>query len=139
MIQLQWPVTFSKKRQTAGALGAPSEWIPTNNSFNFPQTESTRLATVGRCLRLYSDFANLCPLKVKGKKRPLLYFNVIETGPNSYMSRDKSFLKSIIYGSAFEWRHLGLSGYLGMNLGRIKNITSVQGRCKFIAYATGKW
>ena len=89
MIQLQWPVTFSKKRQTAGALGAPSEWIPTNNSFNFPQTESTRLATVGRCLRLYSDFANLCPLKVKGGGEHYL-LDLLDR-PASFMTRQNFF------------------------------------------------
>lgn len=87
MIQFQWPIKL-KKRQVS-ALGSPSEWIPFSN--NFPPTQSTRLATVGRCLRLYSDF--LCQTPLEPKEH---YLSKLLKTPNKWQSK-KNFFESLVF------------------------------------------
>ena len=76
------------KRQVS-ALGAPSEWIPFSN--NFPPTQATRLATVGRCLRLYSDFLLQTALEPKDH-----YLTKLLNKPNSWQSK-KNFYESLTF------------------------------------------
>ena len=87
MIKFQWPFKF-KKRQVS-ALGAPSEWIPFSN--NFPPTQATRLATVGRCLRLYSDFLLQTPLEPSEH-----YLTKLLNKPNRWQSK-KNFYESLVF------------------------------------------
>ena len=87
MISFQWPIKF-KKRQVS-ALGAPSEWIPFSN--NFPPTQATRLATVGRCLRLYSDFLLQTTLEPQDH-----YLTKLLNKPNRWQSK-KNFYESLTF------------------------------------------
>ena len=84
-MRFKWPF---KKRQ-ASALGSPSEWIPFSN--NFPPTQATRLATVGRCLRLYSDFLLQTPLEPEGH-----YFSQLLAKPNRWQSK-KNFYETLAF------------------------------------------
>lgn len=73
------------KRQNPSWLSG-TEWIPFSN--NFPPTQATRLATVGRCLRLYSDFAGEIPLVSEPQNHYLL--DLIQK-PNDFMTRQNLF------------------------------------------------
>ena len=79
-----------KKRSSV--LGERSEWIPFSN--NFPPSKSTRLATVGRCLRLYSDFLIQTPLVTKTGKSH--YLVDLLKSPNSFDTK-KSFYDKLVY------------------------------------------
>ena len=92
MIKFQWPVKLKKRQSPAAALGEISEWIPFSN--NFPPTQSTRLATVGRCLRLYSDFLCQTPLEKKGGGGHYL-IDLLKT-PNRWQSQ-KNFYESLVF------------------------------------------
>ena len=87
MLTFQWP--FKLKKRQVSALGAPSEWIPFSN--NFPPTQATRLATVGRCLRLYSDFLLQTPLEPKDH-----YLSKMLAKPNRWQSK-KNFYESMAF------------------------------------------
>ena len=87
MLTFQWP--FKLKKRQVSALGAPSEWIPFSN--NFPPTQATRLATVGRCLRLYSDFLLQTPLEPKDH-----YLSKLLAKPNRWQSK-KNFYESMAF------------------------------------------
>ena len=93
MISFQWPIKLKKRQVSqAGALGESSEWIPFSN--NFPPTQSTRLATVGRCLRLYSDFLCQTPLEKKGGGSH--YLIDLLKKPNRWQSQ-KNFFESLVF------------------------------------------
>lgn len=79
-----------KKRSSV--LGERSEWIPFSN--NFPPTKATRLATVGRCLRLYSDFLLQTEL-VTADGRPHYLLDLLEQ-PNSFDSK-KTFYEKLVF------------------------------------------
>ena len=87
MIKFQWPFKL-KKRQTVP--GERSEWIPFSN--NFPPTSATRLATVGRCLRLYSDFLIQTPLKAS---KPHYLEQVLKT-PCQFLTK-KNFVETLVF------------------------------------------
>ena len=87
MIKFQWPVKWKKRQATA--LGPLSEWIPFSN--NFPPTKATRLATVGRCLRLYSDFLVQTPLEPESH-----YLTKLLNKPNRWQSK-KNFYESLVF------------------------------------------
>jgi len=78
------------KRQSV--LGERSEWIPFSN--NFPPSRATRLATVGRCLRLYSDFLTQLPLLADGSNNH--YLIDLLNKPNVFDSR-KTFFEKLTY------------------------------------------
>lgn len=78
------------KRQSV--LGERSEWIPFSN--NFPPTKSTRLATVGRCLRMYSDFLLQTELVTKDGK-PHYILDLLEQ-PNSFDTK-KTFYEKLVF------------------------------------------
>ena len=84
MIKFQWPFKRLKTRQVS--LSNPTEWIPFTN--NFPPSRATQLATVGRCLRLYSDFAGEIPLI---SSPPGHYLLGLIRNPNTFMSRQNLF------------------------------------------------
>lgn len=76
-------------RQQPQALGERSEWVPFSN--NFPPTSATRLATVGRCLRLYSDFLLQCKLEPANH-----YISKLLQKPNSFDSK-KTFYEKLTF------------------------------------------
>ena len=84
MIKFQWPLKWTKRQSIS--LNNPTEWIPFTN--NFPPSRATQLATVGRCLRLYSDFAGEIPLISEPAGHYLLD---LVRNPNSFMSRQNLF------------------------------------------------
>ena len=86
--KFQWP--FKLEKRQAPVLGERSEWIPFSN--NFPPSSATRLATVGRCLRLYSDFLSQTPLK---SSKPHYLVDVLNK-PCKFLSK-KSFYDSLVY------------------------------------------
>ena len=89
MISFQWP--FKKRQQApAPALGERSEWIPFSN--NYPPTSATRLATVGRCLRLYSDFLLQTPLKAQNGH----YLIKLLDNPNRWQDK-KNFFETLVF------------------------------------------
>ena len=90
MIKFQWPLKI--KKRSASVLGERSEWNPFSN--NYPPSKSTRLATVGRCLRLYSDFLIQTPLVTKDGKDH--YLIDLLKKPNSFDS-EKTFWEKLVF------------------------------------------
>ena len=85
-IKLQWPIRIQKRQTQEPFLNNPSEWQPFTS--NFPPTKSSQLASVGRCLRLYSDFMGEIPIVSTPKNHYLL--SVLKS-PNPFMSKQNLF------------------------------------------------
>ena len=83
---------LNKLKIRSAVLGERSEWIPFSN--NFPPSRSTRLATVGRCLRLYSDF--LLQTKLVTKNGKSHYLIDLLKKPNSFDSK-KTFYEKLVF------------------------------------------
>ena len=66
------------------------KWIPFSN--NYPPTSATRLATVGRCLRLYSDFLLQTPLKAQNDH----YLIKLLDSPNRWQDK-KNFYETLVF------------------------------------------
>ena len=87
--------------------------IASDNSFyqNFSSVASSRLATVSKALRIYSDCLNICPLKTKSKKDH--WFLRLIKKPCSFLSTD-DFYQALTY-------ELFLSGFFRAKIEWDKN------------------